>query len=214
MTPALVVVTGPDGCGKDTCARMFRDELARRGVPHWLTQEPWTSPAGMRIREALRDGDDTSRDHREMALLFALDRLCHLRAMDDMPPGVAVTTRYRESSIVYQGALLELSGDPNGTRWVTQINSIFRAADLTVVIDVPADEAMRRMASSGRVMDSYERQGELQRAVVDRYASLESLMPGDRVVHVDGLGSESVVFRRVLAAIDAALGDSVRGGRR
>lgn len=199
----LIVVAGPDGCGKDTQAKLLRDELKRRGEAVWLTQEPWTSPYGQKIRQYLRDG--VSGDPVEMALLFALDRNAHLAAIRDMGSAVTVTTRFTESSIVYQGAMLEASGVPDGTRWVAGLNGLFPPADLVVVLDVPVDTSLRQLMARSPSPDAYERDKELQAEVARRYSILEQLMPSARIARVQGTGTESEVFDRVISAVDRAL---------
>lgn len=208
----MIVVAGPDGCGKDTQARLLRDELKRRGEAVWLTQEPWTSPYGQKIRQYLREG--AAGDPVEMALLFALDRNAHLAAIRDMGSVVTITTRFTESSIVYQGAILEASGVPDGTLWVASLNGLFPPADLIVVLDVPVEVSLHQLMRRSHSPDAYERDRSLQSEVASRYSRLEQLMPSARIARVSGIGTETEVFERVIRAVDSELfsaGDGARG---
>lgn len=210
----LVVLAGCDGCGKDTQADRLVRSLDSIGAPHWRTHEPWTSHHGMKIRSMLREATSAAPlDPVEMALLFAADRRVHRQDIDawiSKRGAFVITTRYVESSVVYQGAQLEACGIADGTVWVRDINRMFPPADLTVVLDVDPEKAAARVRSRG-TSDAYERDADLQRLVAVRYAKLGDHIPG-RIVHVDAGRDPDVVAADVWRAFSSVFIATVDGG--
>jgi dTMP kinase len=84
------------------------------------------------------------------------------------------------------------------------VNSRAQRPDLTVVIDVPAEVAEARREGRGGAAEMFETRA-LQERLVSIYAKAETLVPGDRVVHVSGVGEASEVSARVLASVLEAL---------
>jgi len=151
----LIAVEGIDGAGKDTLAAGLARELSARGVRVVVTGEPSEGPIGRIIREMLGRGQ---MDQRIAALLFAADRLWHFENV--IKPALAnchmvITVRYVESSVAYQGA----AGVP--IEWIEAINPVPRP-DMTILIDVPVEEALRRIAGRAR-LDVFERREYLER---------------------------------------------------
>src|SRR5690242_1407194 len=118
----LIVIEGLDGAGNSTQAQMLRYGLGRVGYKAYFTHQPSEGPAGAIIRLALTRrltyaaSDDTAArepiDGRTLALLYAADRLDHLR--NDIEPKLAagvqvVCDRYVFSSLAYQGLAADLS---------------------------------------------------------------------------------------------------------
>src|SRR4051794_8103838 len=142
-TPArrglFIVLEGPDGAGISTQTALLHSGLVQRGIKAIATKEPTNGPIGSTIRQALSHrlvyppdrpgGDDV------MALLYAADRLDHVRA--DIVPRLETGThvvcdRYRLSSYAYQGLNM-------GQDWVRALNKHSIAPDVTFFIDVPPE---------------------------------------------------------------------------
>ena len=66
-------------------------------------------------------------------------------------------------------------------------------------------EAARRREARGEAAQLYE-QNEVQRALAAFYKDLAAHMPADRVVIVDGVGTEDEVHARIMEAIAATCG--------
>lgn len=204
----FVVVEGVDGCGSTTHARLLAKALRVTGRETLLTCEPTNGPIGGLIRQILQRRlfvADASGPRgfawTTMALLFAADRLDHLDAQV-LPVlregGVVVSDRYDLSSLAYQSAT---APDAHAAiPWIRELNSRALRPDVTIVIDVPADVAEERRRNRGGVEEMFEHRA-LQERLVGIYAEAEALVPGDRVVHVSGLGSAEEVGRRILEAV-------------
>jgi dTMP kinase len=192
-TPRFVVLEGADGAGTTTQARRLADAWRARGRAVHQTQQPSALPHGREIRERLKAGALTPATARELALLFALDRLEHVR--QEIEPALArgedvISDRYLLSSLVYQGLDVD-------TGWVRTLNAHARAPDLCVYVRVSADVAWQRVGARGGAPEVFERQA-LQRRVHERY---DALFAEVGAVSVSGDGSVD----EVAAAIEGAL---------
>ena len=176
----------------------FRPELMQHGMKALATKEP-TTAIGSVIRQGLSHrlvyppnqslGDDV------MALLYAADRLDHLRA--DIVPRLEAGThvvcdRYRLSSYAYQGASL-------GQEWVRALNSRSIAPDLTFFIDVPPEVSQSRIEKRGNYVELYETDERL-RPVYANYLRLieQARSEGENIITVDGKLSVEEVATAIL----------------
>ena len=143
----LVAIEGIDGSGKSTVIAKLREIMSI-----YATKEPSDGPIGRLIKEwALRGG--TSDPYID-ALLFAADRLDHYQR--EIAPAlkrglVVVTERYVESSIAYQGA----AGVDIG--FLEAINSRVPPPDLTILLDLDPEDAVRRINARSALAEKYER---------------------------------------------------------
>jgi len=203
----FIVLEGPDGAGISTQTALLRDALTARGLKAFATKEPTNGPIGAVIRQALSHrlvyppsepmGDEVT------ALLFAADRLDHLRA--DIVPRLEAGThvvcdRYRLSSYAYQGLTA-------GQEWVRALNSRAIPPDLTLFLDVPPEVSQRRIASRGGYVELYETEERL-RPIYSNYLSLieELKKEGERIVTIDGTVSVEAVAAAILAEALRAVG--------
>src|SRR5206468_8453057 len=145
----FIVLEGPDGAGISTQTALLRDALVARGIKAFATKEPTSGPIGSVIRQALAHRlvypPSQPIEHEVMALLFAADRLDHVRAdiLPRLDMGVhVICDRYRLSSYAYQGLTA-------GLEWVRALNSRALPPDLTLFIDAPPDVSQRRIAARG-----------------------------------------------------------------
>jgi dTMP kinase len=201
----FITLEGIDGSGTTTQTARLVAELNRRGTRAVATCEPTAGPVGAFIRRALRRelrdeaGEPHSLPWSSMALLFAADRLDHVKSV--IAPALAggttvVCDRYVLSSLAYQSAT-----SPEGDRavpWIRELNARAVRPDLTIVLDVPAEVARVRRTARGGPAELFE-VDELQRRLADLYGAAEALLPGDRVAHIPD-GSPDDVAARVLAA--------------
>ena len=214
MKGHFVVLEGVDGAGTTTQARLLHEALVREDVPVHLTAEPSDGPVGMVIRQALSGrlvvkGMSGLRPPRwpTMALLFAADRMDHLESeiLPNLADGITVLSdRYVYSSLIYQ---TETSGDFGNLPWVETINGLAPRPDLTIVLDVGAAEASRRLRHRREVEQIYD-DGELQERLAQRYRELPARYAGDRIELVDGNGKPQEVHRACLELVR-----DLRGGR-
>ncbi len=183
----FVAFEGGDGAGKSTQVRLLADWLTSLGREVLVTRQPGGTPLGAQIRDLVLHGDHVS--PRAEALLFAADKAQHVDLV--IRPaleagGVVITDRYTDSSIAYQGAGRDLGADEVAQlqRWA--VDSV--VPDLTVIIDVSAQEGRRRR---GEVHDRLESEGDafhesvrahflaLAAQAPHRYLVLDGTLPAD-----------------------------------
>ena len=203
----FVVFEGIDGAGTTTqCERYAARLRARRRLVH-VTREPSTGPVGSMIRLALthRLALPSAHQAETMALLFAADRLDHVAA--EIEPHlrdgyVVLSDRYDLSSLAYQSTTSN-SGDDAGTvSWIRDLNRHARRPDLTLVLDVSPDVAAARRRARGGAAELFDA-AEVQARLAAAYLGAEALVPGDRLVHIDGDAAPDVVEATIAAVLDA-----------
>lgn len=202
----FIVLEGPDGAGISTQAAMLQAGLAAQGHRAIATKEPTTGPIGAVIRQALSHRlvypPSQPLDNDVMALLFAADRLDHIRA-DILPRTEAgihvVCDRYRLSSYAYQGLTA-------GQEWVRLLNSRSIAPDLTLFIDVPPHVSQSRITSRGGHIELYETEERL-RPIYGNYLALveAARQAGEHIVTIDGTPPPPAVAEAVLQAALATI---------
>ncbi|MEY3015054.1 MAG: hypothetical protein RIT45_3789 [Pseudomonadota bacterium] len=193
------VLEGTDGSGTTTQGDGLHRRLGGAGL---RTREPSDGPIGRLLRASLRGQTERRLGAEEVALLFAADRIDHVRA--EIGPCLAegrhvVCDRYLGSSLAFQ----VVDGEGGfGADWLLAINRGVRKPDLTLWIDVPVDEAMARITARGAPLERFEVAATLQR-VRDRYAALAEAPPPalGTVVRIDGVGSVETVAQRVWQAV-------------
>lgn len=189
------VLEGADGVGTTTQLHALARRLEARGRKVHTTAEPSTGPTGKLIREILTSRAHDEGTRRELALLFAADRLDHhaREVTPQLQAGVdVVSDRYVLSSLVYQSLDLPLS-------WVDELNRYAPPADATLLVTLPVDTALARLeARPGR--DLFE-----TRAIQERvHAAYLALAPRVNALVVDGGGTVDEVTDRIVAALAGA----------
>jgi dTMP kinase len=207
----FIVLEGIDGSGTTTQSQRLEERLRQEGHPVQRTWEPTDRPVGKLIRRALM----RQLSHRRkayaltnptLALLFAADRLDHLRgevlpALEDGK--VVICDRYLLSSLAYQGIAVSPS-------WVEEINRFAIAPDLTLFLEVDPRIAARRRAKRGGAKELFDAI-ELQTRIAKRYQALvRKYRASQRVVRIDGTQSLDQVTDEALGHIHKTIGATIR----
>jgi len=183
----FIAVEGPDGAGKTTQARRLAARLRRAGRRVTALREPGGTPTGERIRGVLLDRRLAAMCPWTELFLYMASR-CQLveeRVVPALCAGRAVVCdRFLLSSVVYQG----LAGGIGGRQVVDLARAAFGGwmPDLTVILDVPAGEGLRR-SRRDRPPDRVEAKGSGYAARVRR-GFLQAVRTGlaGRAVVLDG----------------------------
>ncbi|MBI2897500.1 MAG: dTMP kinase [Deltaproteobacteria bacterium] len=205
----FVAIEGIDGAGTSTQAELLANELRREGRPVHLTREPSDGPIGSMIRQVLRGrlvaagSSGRPLGWETMALLFAADRMDHLKS--EIEPNLGdgidvVTDRYYHSSIVYQA---ETSGEPATWSWIRTLNQRARAPNLTVILDVQEKVAQKRRAARRSAVEIFE-EPELQARMAAFYRRLPELLAGEPFAVVDGNRGIDAVHELIVGAVQSA----------
>ncbi|MCA9564041.1 MAG: dTMP kinase [Myxococcales bacterium] len=191
MSGLFIAIEGLDGAGTTTQTDLLTQWLAGMGKPCHRTNEPSRGPIGVLIREFLA-GHNAPADPDALALLFAADRMDHLRR--EIRPAldagmIVVSDRYVLSSLAYQGRQGNLS-------WVRELNSRATVPDVVIFLEVGVSTCLTRLQSRGTTQDIYENEGVLT-AVYDGYQAALAATPSDSVVILDGEQAPTAVFEAI-----------------
>ena len=181
----FITLEGGDGSGKTTQASLLGAWLAGQGREVVRTREPGGTEVGVEVREIVlhHRGDIAPRAE---ALLYAADRAHHVATVvrPALERGaVVIQDRYIDSSVAYQGAGRVL--DPAEVRSISEWATGALAPDLTILLDLDADEARTRLDGARTRYDRLEAEAsEFHDRVRSAYLALAAEEP-DRFLVVD-----------------------------
>lgn len=195
----LIIFEGIDGCGKSTQAQVLHQAFIDAGYDAILTREPGGTVIGDAIREVVLNPKLTNWSTRAELLMHEASRA---QLYDKViAPALekhkyVICDRGPLSSMVYQGVVggLSLEEVSSLCMWA----SYGKAADLTIVLDVPAEVAKER--NKGKEQDRIESKSESHHEQC-RAAYKACGNDYTRVHIIDGLGNNSDVTARVLACV-------------
>lgn len=149
----LICVEGPDGSGKTAVSKRVAERLGG-GYLHFPR---YGSPTGKVIKKYL-SGERLKQGSVEAALAFQALQVCNrLEVVNDLRVAVGSTThhlvldRYWPSGWVY-GQL-----DGLETAWLDQVHRTLPSLDRAVLLDLPAEETVRRRVErDGATAERYE----------------------------------------------------------
>jgi dTMP kinase len=179
----LITFEGVEGAGKTTLAQHLADWLRAQGVSVRLTREPGGSPLGKHLRPLLLH---EPLDAWAELFLFLADRRQHTLQviLPALEQGAWVLCdRYADSTLVYQGY-----GRGLDIALIRRLNALATGdltPDLTVLIDLPVEDALARANAPNRfeaetlAFHTRIREGYLQlaRAEPRRFLVLDGLQP-------------------------------------
>ena len=195
----FVVLEGIDGCGKTTQIQALSEWLPRSGLlpadaTVMVTREPGGTAFGVALRDLLlHPPSHQVPGERAELLLYAADRAQHVveRILPALEAGHWVLSdRYSGSTEAYQGHGRGLSLEAIG-----QLETFATAGlqpDLTLWLDVPLQEALKRRQHRGK--DRIEAEGEAFLQRVQEGFALLAQRP--RWCRVEATGDPEVVTER------------------
>ena len=201
----FITLEGGEGAGKSTQARRLVASLAGVGVEVIITREPGGAPGAEVLRGLLLSGEVAWSPLAEVLLHFAASAEHVAKTiLPALESGLwVVCDRFADSTMVYQG--YGLGADREQIAVLTDMLPV--RPDLTLVLDVPVDVSVSRLATRGGGADRYERLGvAFFTRVRDGFRNVVDSDPA-RCVLVDGSRPESevandlfgIVSRRLLA---------------
>ncbi len=189
MSGTLIVFEGIDGSGKSTQLLHLKDHLEATGKKVFVTREPSDGPIGSMVRKALLT--DTSFDEATLTLLFAADRLDHIKTIEaHLAQGeIVLCDRYLLSSLAYNSQHLTLE-------WVLNLNKEADARlhpTVTLLYDLPEQEAMARIEQRGEIAERYETLHQLYQ-IRQLYLMLAQVRTDDNVIVINANQNEDAVY--------------------
>lgn len=195
MAGWLIAFEGLDQSGKQTQAAFLGERLSAEG--HAVQQfsfPAYETPIGRELQEALHGARQYGPD--VMQLLYVANR--HERAGEirrALEAGaVIICDRYVASSVAY--------GEAQGldATWLREIQRLLPAPDLTILLDIAPETAVRRKAV-GR--DRYERDRDLQTRVRASYLRQAS---DEGWIRLDGERDRALIAAEIFTAASQRLG--------
>lgn len=202
----FITMEGGEGAGKSTQLARLAERLAALGREVVATREPGGSPGAEAIRQLLVEGAaDRWSPVSETLLLYAArrDHVERTIAPALARGAIVVCDRFLDSTRAYQGAA---GGAPAALidALETQVLGSARP-DLTVILDLPAEEGLRRAGERGPGEARFEAKGltfhERLRAAFLAIARAEP----ERCAVIDAAPAEETVARGVWAAVSKRL---------
>ena len=152
-----IAIEGIDGAGTTTQAKMLAEWLREHGNKVGEVTEPSTGKIGRCIRSLLKEGELKP----AYPYLFAADRMVQTesisRLLEQGVFDVVVSDRCYWSSVAYQGQDV-------GAERVRVINKDVRQPNVVILLDLPAGEALERVAKRSGSRDCFETIGFMEEA--------------------------------------------------
>ncbi len=196
-----IVFEGVDGSGKSTQAKLLAQFLKEQCYKVNLTREPGGTKEAEKIRALIMD-PQVNCDPKIALCLFLADRALHIKR--GIKPAIKendflICDRYEGSTFAYQcfAGNLPLSSVREFNNFIT---GSF-APDLTIVVDLPPEEALIR-AQRNDVNHYDKRPLEYYQKVRDGFLQLAKMAAHHKPwVVIDGLGSIEEVHQNVLKCL-------------
>lgn len=208
MRGKFITFEGGEGTGKSTHVARLAKRLRARGLDVVTTREPGGSPGAEIIRHVLMSGAAEALGPELEAILFSAARSDHVD--QTIAPALAagkwvLSDRFTDSTRVYQGIGGGVSAD-----FISRLERIAIGGtrpDLTIILDVPAEDGLARAAArrGQEDADRFEREAvDIHRRLRDGFLAIAEAEP-DRCVVIDATASVKTVADRVWAAVEQRL---------
>jgi dTMP kinase len=216
----FVVIEGLDGAGTTTQTERLVERLQTEGLDAVSTREPSDGPVGLLVRDMLSRRilrptpmePDGVIDRESLALLFAADRLDHIRVEIDPAlrrGAIVISDRYVHSSYVYQGDVDE--DESFDIAWIRALNGRARQADLTFFLKTPVDVCLSRISSRSDDRDLFETREKLTR-LHRRYDQVfDALENHPETICVDGDDEATRIHEHIFSHVLKVYGNRPSG---
>ncbi len=203
----FITFEGGEGAGKSTQVALLAAALRGTSRRVLETREPGGSEGAEQIRELLVHGEVGRWDGTTEALLHFAARREHLvhTVFPALEAGTWVLSdRFADSTMAYQGYGHDLGPAPIEALYALVVGE-FRP-DLTLVLDLPVDQGLRRAAGRREGGDRYERMdGGFHERLRQGFLEIARGDPA-RCVVIDAGGAMEQVHKAVCAEVVRRLG--------
>ena len=204
--PPFITLDGIDGVGKSTQIENLVDYLTGKGHEVLTVRDPGSTEIGTRLRAILLDSD-LEIHRRTEAMLFMSSR-CEMIEKTIRPAlesgKIVISDRFLLASVVYQSTVSNSqTGVAPDTLWqMGDLANDGLKPDLTLLLDMPAEQAVKRMDGPADRMES--RGIDYMESV--RQAFLEQLTNSSpHTAIIDADRSPDEVKKDIVAAVSESL---------
>ena len=198
----FITLEGGEGAGKSTQVKRLVAMLTAAGKDCLATREPGGAPAAEEIRRLLVEGAVDRWQPMSEVLLHNAARIEHLTAtvQPALDAGkIVVSDRFSDSTLAYQGF-----GHGLDTAAITNLHWLLYKdfkPDLTLALDLPLEESMKRARACNNGEDRYERMGKnFHERLRCGFLEIAEAEPA-RCVLIDATGDEESVHERIMVAL-------------
>ncbi|MDR1125754.1 MAG: dTMP kinase [Deltaproteobacteria bacterium] len=200
----FITFEGIEGSGKGVMLGLTLDWLRRAGHSVLATREPGGSELGAALRALLLDTRNSDMAPEAELFLYLADRAQHVasKIRPALAGGqVALSDRYADSTIVYQGYGRGLDVDE-----LFRLNDLAVKGlwpDLTLVLDLDVETGLERALRRNREQGLAEKEGRFEAESLFFHAKIRSGYQAwaarhpERIRLVDASGSPAEVFGRI-----------------
>ncbi len=203
----FITFEGGEGAGKSTQVRRLAARLEELGLPVVVTREPGGSPGAEAIRHVLLAGAAKPLGPIAETTLFAAARADHLDTT--IRPALArgewvISDRFSDSTRAYQGATGHVA--PELIESLEQIAVGDTRPDLTLILDLPAEEGLARAAArSGPGADRFESESiGFHRVLRERFLAIAAREPA-RCAVIDARAAPEEVAEAIWRVVEERL---------
>lgn len=201
MAP-FITLEGGEGAGKSTQVKRLADRLKRGGKRVVVTREPGGSPKAEALREVILSGKAKPFGPLAETVLFAAARASHLD--ETIRPALdrgdwVISDRFIDSTRVYQGAQGAVDERVIGALERVVVGDT--RPDLTIILDIPADVGLHRVAIRNKRPDRFENESlQFHMKLRDRFLAIAKAEP-ERCVVVDASQQAEFVSKAIWEAV-------------
>jgi len=198
----LITFEGIDGSGKTTQINLLADSFRAAGLDVLVLREPGGTPIGEAIRKILLDSRHDGMGQETELLLFEAARAQLIREV--IEPALAAGTRvicdrFFDSTLAYQGFGRGMDLD-----MIEALNRYAVGAcrpDVTILLDLPVEAAVRRLAGRQGQADRLEGEGlAFMQRTGEGYRALAAREP-ERIVKIDAMQPAAVLAEQIFRVI-------------
>ena len=201
MKGAFIAIEGIDGCGKGTVLKNIAQQLfdTDKNAHVLLTREPYKREW---LTKFLSQLDPVAQGEQALKL-FVEDRAKHCKMIETcMKKGIIVLSdRYKHSTYAYQMA----QGIP--FEKIYELHKPLLVPDLTIVVDISATEAVKRLFGTGKDAHAFHKE-EFLAKVRENYLKLKELLK-ENIHYIDGTKDRETVAAEALKLVKHLLQSKV-----
>lgn len=196
MKSYFIAIEGIDGCGKGTVITKLADYLFKKTKKYSviLTREPTYGEYGARIRQILAKEKDPVAGAKRCFYLYVKDRKDHLKRLISplykQKGNIIISDRYYHSTIAFQ----HVQG--NSMTRLIKVHEKFLKPDLTIILDLPAEKAIKRCGGK----EKFEDLSFLEK--VRRVYLKFPVLLNEKIIVINADQSKAKVFKDVKTTID------------
>ena len=194
----FISLEGLDGSGKSTQAVKLAEWLTQEGMDAETTRQPGGTELGEELREIVVKGEKAKLSPlQDLAIFSAIRAIAVDRFIKPkLAAGITVVSdRFHDSSTVFQGYVDNVPFDT--IEKMHQMSIGDTKPDLTIIIDIEAEEALRRANARQNDETRFESAGlEYHKKIRTSFLQLAQKEP-ERFLIVPGHGTKEEVFERL-----------------